>query len=448
MIALARCCFSAILIFAPWAYGGTTTWAISLLNELLWACLGLHLVAWIVDKRRPFVPLFPLIFWLLLLLQASWMWYNAHFYHDDSFWQFIELSPPYPSLPGSMDKAATLFTLKWISALGAAFVIASDLISDNLWRQRLWTTIGGTTVSIVILGLMQRVFHAPSIFWINQQTGNTFFGTYRYHANAGAYLNLTWPILAALTVKAWRNSEDHVPRALWLGALLLTLAACFINVSRGAAAITLLLLIPALVAFVPYLRIEHRFSQWRTGLVVALLFIVFFLALFFSGALNLAEQHAALLTNQISTDNPRYLVTLTDLHIIPKAGWFGFGPGTFSCIFPYFTTHLGNKVAGFWKYSHEDYLQTLIEYGYLGAAAWSFLFFGGLVRTIRGSLHTHLRSFDSIDQRALTLALAGIALHSLFDFPLQIYSLQLIVMVYLALAWNPLKPKSQIANSK
>ncbi len=436
MISFARWIFLGTLIYAPWAYGSTRPWAIVLLNYFLWSCGGICAIGWLWERYRPRLPLVPLICFSLLIFQAWWMWFNASAYYDTSYWEFIYLSQPFPALPGSWDKAATLLTLQSLIGLAVAFFLTADLVADRLWRQRLWKTMGLAGGSIILFGLTQRAAHAPSIFWLNEDTGHSFFGGYRYHANAGSYLNLIWPVLAVLTVEAWREKENHTSRAFWLGFLLLGLSACFINVSRGANGITLLLLIPALLAFLPFFRDQLLFLPKKIGVITVLLLAAFIGALILGGSLYQTQNRWEQLQQQINPDNLRFLVHQATFKMIPQAGWFGFGAGTFSTMFPYFTNYLGDKVAGIWFYAHEDYLQTVVEYGYIGAAFWSLLFFGGLAKVLRGGFNRSLRTNDRIECRGAALALAAIALHSLVDFPLQVYSIQLYVMAFLAYGWT------------
>jgi len=436
MISFARWFFLGILIYAPWAYGCTRPWTIHLLNVLLWSCGGLCLLGWMVERHRPRLPWVALTCLTLIVLQAGWMWYNARAYFDDSFWQFIYLDQPYPPFTGSWNKAASWRTLQSLTGLLVAFVIASDLVGDRLWRERLWTTLGLTGGSIILYGLAQRSLHAPSIFWLKEDTGNSFFGPYRYHANAGAYLNLVWPVLAILMVEAWKEKDRHVARALWVGLFLLGLAACFVNMSRGSSGVTLLLLVPALLAFLPFFREQLVFLPSRTGLLVLLLLAAFMTVLVLGGAVYQTQGRWGQLGHQLNDDNPRLLVYQATSKMVPAAGWLGFGPGTFSTMFPFYSSYLGNRLWGFWVYAHEDYLQTLVEYGYAGTALWTFLFFGGLAKAIRGSFNSQLRTHDRIACRGVSLALAGVALHSMVDFPLQVYSIQLYVMVFLAYAWT------------
>jgi len=436
MINFARWFFLGILIYAPWAYGCTRLWTINLLNYLLWSCGGICVVGWLLERHRPRLPVLPLACLLLVILQTLWMWFNAHAYYDNSYFQFILLSPPVPGLPGSMNKTATLFILRILIGLAVAFIVTSDLVSDSLWRTRLWTTMGLVGGSIILFGLTQRALHAPSIFWLKEDTGITFFGAYRYHANAGAYLNLMWPVLAALTVEAWQQKDRYVSRAFWMGMLLLGIAACFINISRGANGITLLLLLPAVFLFLPFYR-EHLFLlSTRAGFITVSLFVAFILALVLGGSLYQTQYRWERIEHEINYDYPRFLVQQATARMVPLAGWFGMGAGTFSTMFPYFSGYLGNKIPGYWLYAHEDYLQAAVEFGYIGAALWSVLLFGGLAQAARSSFNRHLRTTDRIKCRASLLALSGVALHSLLDFPLQIYSIQLYVMVFLAYIWT------------
>jgi len=126
------------------------------------------------------------------------------------------------------------------------------------------------------------------------------------------------------------------------------------------------------------------------------------------------------------------------LWMVSDSGLWGFGPGNFEITFPHYTYALDNKVAGVWEYAHEDYLQTLIEWGWIGAAVWTIPFFGGMIAGLR----TYWRErggLSSADRTLLfttLLSLLGVALHASVDFPLQIASLQLYVAVFLGMAWG------------
>ena len=78
----------------------------------------------------------------------------------------------------------------------------------------------------------------------------------------------------------------------------------------------------------------------------------------------------------------------------------------------------------------------MIEYGYLGAAVWAVLFFGSIGRGFFRARDGGLRTSDRLEYAVSVLALVGVALHSLVDFPLQIASIQLYVMLFLAFCWT------------
>ena len=107
-------------------------------------------------------------------------------------------------------------------------------------------------------------------------------------------------------------------------------------------------------------------------------------------------------------------------------------------MFPYYTLFLENRISGIWRYLHADYVQTLLEWGFLGAALWSTIFFGGIVRGVRAyrAPGQDAGSQHSLFLPAVLLALAGVAVHALIDFPLQIASIQLYVIVFLGLCWG------------
>jgi O-antigen ligase len=122
---------------------------------------------------------------------------------------------------------------------------------------------------------------------------------------------------------------------------------------------------------------------------------------------------------------------------LPEAGWFGIGPGLFPVAYPYQTSafHYADPVLR--QYAHEDYLQTTLEWGWVGTVWWTLLVGVGLFRAFHA--YAQRDRFHSRTDRHLVLAgilgvLATLA-QSLFGFPLQIASIRLFFLLLLALCW-------------
>jgi O-antigen ligase len=135
----------------------------------------------------------------------------------------------------------------------------------------------------------------------------------------------------------------------------------------------------------------------------------------------------------------RWLADRGAISILPEAGAFGFGPGTFRVLFPVYNNAHNPPVPGFWSFLHEDYLQTLLEWGWLGSTLWVLLLFGGMVFAIRNLRRPRAKTWSQRRRLILPLvviALCGVAVHALIDFPLQIASIQLYVATYLGICWG------------
>jgi hypothetical protein len=82
-------------------------------------------------------------------------------------------------------------------------------------------------------------------------------------------------------------------------------------------------------------------------------------------------------------------------------------------------------------------LQTVLEWGWFGAAVWALLVGGGLYRAFR--CHAQKELFASKTERHLVLAailgVLGTLAESMIDFPLQIASIRLFFLVLLAVCW-------------
>jgi hypothetical protein len=214
----ARYLLLASLFYAPWAYGSTRPALVNDLDNILLLCFGLHFLGLVLERRLPHYPIVPTVCLALLVLQGSWMCFNARSYLDQFFWEFVPLVQPFPNLPGSWDKAASLFALKNLCAMTGAFLIASDLIADAIWKLRLMRTIAAIGCSVIFYGVIEKGLGADSLIsmYRNYDAGSSYFGPYRYRGNAGAYLNLIWPFLLALLIQSRHRRHAYIEKASWL----------------------------------------------------------------------------------------------------------------------------------------------------------------------------------------------------------------------------------------
>jgi hypothetical protein len=439
----------AALVFAPWAYGSTPDSTIEILNILFAIILVLWIAACAVRRSWPAIHPLPLIASALLVLQAWWMMLNAKTDYDANALHFVEASPLIKFLPGSLDKTASLAMAVRMSMLLAIGCLCCDITRQPIWRKRLLWTMALTGLSLVLLGLIQRFTGAAGIFWGPANQGETFFATYRYHANAGAFLNMIWPIAGALALIGFRKRTSI--GMFWSGAFVLALIAVFVNASRAANVLAIALLLIGVVGFMkrPGGRASSRAGSsgaspsqraiTPAALVTMLLVAVIILASVAAlGGLDTTFRRWGKFKQELSLQNERLVVAKVCLQMIPKAGLCGFGPGTFQTAFPYFTNEVGDDISGIWVYAHDDYLQTLIEWGWIGGILWAAYVFGAVVFS---GLHYfrnrhELPSSDRIAYAAMIVALIGVLAHAAVDFPLQIASIQLYFVALLGILWS------------
>jgi hypothetical protein len=464
-----RWIFLASLIYAPWVYGCTTAWSILWLDYILASVLALWILALFIRGRRPIVPRFLLLLGVLLLLQGWWMVSNAKTIYDSSYLVFVPLSHFGIGKPGSIDYAiSAAWMVRATTLLGVVFLV-SDLSLRPAWLLRLWWTLALGGVSIALLGLLQKATNAEMIFWQPARMGDTrtFFATYYYHANAGAFLNLVLASTFGLSLRSLTRATAPIVRALSLGASLILFAAIVANTSRVAQLIAALLMISLLIGFRK--AVLHRVQHMERRFVIASIFVVILALLAIAQASHLDQPLGRwqMLGEHLPKD-ARWVASQAALPAVHEAGWFGFGPGTFRVIFPYYTRELGDKLPGIWRFLHEDYLQTLMEWGWAGGTLWALVFFGGIATGIRSIRQQEefrrAAKMNSPDRRSgvcsqqasgspkqgawewtqrrrlllplSLLALIGVAVHALVDFPLQIASIQLYAATFLGICWG------------
>ena len=430
----------AALVYAPWADGSTRAWTVAVLNILLGTTVILWLAGCLARRAWPSIHRIPLVVSVVLILQAWWMVLNAKSEYDSTTLHYLPLTPLLSWAPGTLHRSLSLPMALRVSALLGVGCFCCDLARRPVWRTRLLWTMALTGLSLVLLGLIQRLSGATGIFWGPPDQGQTFFATYRYHANAGAFLNLAWPLTAGLLLTSFGRDDNRRERTFWIAALVLCLAGVFVNASRAAN----LIAVGLIVVWLGRLLWKRHHSLNRPPvkpaiLVITILSVVMVLAgLAAFGGLDTTLRRWGKFNEELSARNPRLLVAQVCMRMLPDAGCWGFGPGTFQTVFPYYTTELGDEISGIWYYAHDDYLQTLLEWGWLGGALWAVYLLGGMtfswLTVIRHP--QQLSSTDRMNFFAILTALLGLVVHASMDYPLQVASIELYGVVLLGMLWS------------
>jgi hypothetical protein len=442
-----RWLFLLTLIYAPWAFGCTTAVTIAVLDWLLAAVILL----WVADvayrRSWPSVP-FPLLVITALILVVGWaMTLNAHSIYDPEYGVFAPCRSPWPNGPGTFDASLSLALMTRVTFLLLTLVFVADLSRRPVWLLRIWYTIGIAGGSIAFFGLLQKGMGAQTIFWQPRSVPgiyNTFFATYFYHGNAGAFLNLVLPLTLGLALRATSGRTKPAARALWLTEGILVLVAMMANTSRVAQLLGLMLLVAVSVGPARrVLRSSDNAEKWQVGIGIVIALAVL-AAIAQASQLHQPLQRWQEFAGQFPND-ARWTTARVAISALPVAGWFGFGPGAFRAVFPHYVDLPESGLAGTWRFLHEDYLQTLLEWGVLGSGLLALLFFGAIWIGFRAYRRGGARWLPR--QRALIplvlLGLGSVALHALVDFPLQIASIQLYVATYLGICWSTTRWKAE-----
>src|SRR6266699_6961105 len=103
-----RWIFCVALVYAPWAYGGTSSTGIQTINWLLLTAFILWGVELIVSRRKPRFPRVLLFLILALFGIGGWMAIASGSIYDSDFYAFVALRNFAPHLAGSVGYAISI----------------------------------------------------------------------------------------------------------------------------------------------------------------------------------------------------------------------------------------------------------------------------------------------------------------------------------------------------
>jgi len=418
--------FACSLVYAPFAHGCATHQAWFVLDFLLALAFLVYAVG-CVQERSWSVSVVPVLAILFLVILGVAQALNPASIHDPVSLRVTHLQSYHPYLPGTLDQRCSVLALIHWGALALGFIALLDLMRSRDARWALQGTIAVTGVAMAIFGIYLKI-QGGNLVPFTQTRTNTFFGTYVYHAHAAAFLSFCWPAALGLAIRSLHGIRP-IGRALWINVFLLIFIALFINISKFGH----LAALPGLGLGLLLLRKGIPAGGLRVApLVLGVI------------ALVLLGSVAAIVLPLVSSSLGRWdtvvkagfggrpVIYGVVLSMIRFYAPWGSGVGTFHLGFPYFTGHLGGSVVGRVSHAHEDYLQTMVEWGVLGSAAWFILVVGGFIKGWR----EHFRHPGELSTGIALVSLTIVGIHSTVDFPMQIGSLRYYAAVYLAMLWR------------
>ena len=419
------------LFYAPLAYGCARPEMLPTLYLLLALAIVTGFLGLLGRGTWPRVPKTALLCFAAVMFQGWWMMADP------------VLPPMVPDNGGLIDTSLenlgqlSLEAMLLVTLTLGTFLFLCDTLSNPAWRRfvLMCAAISGVLVSLV--GIVLKTSLAEPLLtsiWGADAVPTRSFAFYHYYGTAGAFLNLVWPLILVFTRRAFEIREiGLLTRVIWVIASLICGLALLLNASKASLAIGLLVL-PW--PFSTGLRQMHFKKLFLVGMAFVALMV-----LMLAASSHLA--HDAAFKRMTSSDDVsqsvdgRWQAYRQYLDDVPEAGWFGIGPGLFEVGYPYQNASFRNYDASVRQFAHEDYLQTTLEWGWVGTVWWTLLIAGGLWRAVHAYLQRE--RFQSRTDRHLVLAcilgVLGTLLHALFDFPLQVASIRLFFLVELALCW-------------
>jgi O-antigen ligase len=472
--------FYFMVIFSPWAFGTTVSWAIWTMNAagyaaglLLLIKLGIRLLTGYRNPRwgeggteegadlagkspagRVLTRGLAILTVIILgcCLASAW---NARATYNRQAGAF-EYHPFIAWLPHSYDRASSWQAFWNYLAMGLSFWALCDwlpgktsaeevaerghyrdskrrrgsLLPDRL-RRLLWVL----SVNGGLLGLeaiVQRLDGTANLLFVMPTSINrdalAQFGPYAYRSNAAQYFNLLWPVSLGL----WWSFERAARRGLrdskafGLGArhlilvCALLMAACaIVSVSRLGAVVAVANL--AVAAAVLWKAQGKEHGKTKAGIVVAVAVVLGFSACLAWNDLGPRFEKSEFETGLEGRNN------IYDMArpMADDCPLFGTGPGTFEALFQIYRP----DTAEYWPAQlHNDWLETLITFGVLGSvliglALFTVLCHWFVARGIHGSWPL---------MALFWAALAGCLFYARYDFPFQIYSIVFLFVVLCA----------------
>jgi hypothetical protein len=451
---------------APWLLGATTRMGIQVLNFFGFSLGALFVVKrlWSINNKKNSGHIFHESFfgkgiWLTISGVGLILFYvlcsainsraNLNYIYfpgsDRASGVEIDYLESILWLPHSYDANRTMRAFWKYASLACAFLAIRDWLLGGSWSKRLIGVTGGgfpskrvevflwgisiSSAALALVGMLQRLDGTDRLLWFFRNHingGQGAFGPFPYQSNGAQFLNLMWPVMLGLWwVLRRRNQSERLlgrkfggdSHLMALMFTVLVVAAVVLTQSKAGV-----LILAAQLAAIGFLLMVFTRQQLGGKLAFVLLLLSVLGVGGFLGGRALTSRFVNVDFGNLSG---RKLIYEDALRMVDDFKMFGSGAETFAPLYYFYRN--SNPI---WDaYVHNDYLETLITFGWVGMMIIVFIFVSiWLMPFIGNGIPAPLEFIVLIG-----LAMVGMMAHARYDLPFQIYSLHFEFVVLCAL---------------
>jgi hypothetical protein len=317
-------------------------------------------------------------------------------------------------------------SLAWwvfLLSLSLYFVVVRSLCAESKTLQRIVLVMMGVALIEALYGLIQALVPTLGVLWVDyfQAYMGDARGTFINRNHFAGFIEMVWPLALGFTMaqggwgqgytlkKILASERLNRQALLALGIVVLLLALLFSRSRAGIAS--------ALTGLLTFILLAHTGNKGMSRYTWLMLIGIVGMLIIYSVAIGVGSITERFFT--LSDGDSRLDFWRDSLPII-KDHPFGIGLRNYEKVFPiYNVSMLADKRL---EYAHNDYLQLLIEAGWIGfiAVLTGFLIFMGKSAYRIKHMNPHKDPMRFFLAAGAFSGLISLAFHSFFDFNLQI----------------------------
>ncbi|HZU42392.1 MAG TPA: O-antigen ligase family protein [Terriglobales bacterium] len=387
----------AVLVFGPLAFGAVEPWSVFILEissaALLLAWTAKQIVAGRIHIQ--WSPVFaPMLFFAVVIACQLLFGSTAYRY------------------------ATTAQSLRYVMYGTLCFVALQALDSPGA-QTRFARVLSWSGFALAVFALIQGLSSNGKLYWLRTPTfGGSIYGPYVNHNHYAGLMEMLTPLPLMLCLS---GKFGGAQKFLLAFASLIMAATIFTSGSRGG-----------MVAFaceaVLFAALVYTKNKSVTTILTAATFALLLgsIVAWLGWSTVAARWHEVRVTHGVELSiSSRLAIDKDALHMFAAHPLLGWGLGNFPTAYPQFRSFFTDMYV---NAAHNDYLQMLVETGAFGGAAMIWFVILVFRAGIRQTWLPHRRGFGGGGNQmfmnplatAALIGCAGLLVHSLVDFNLQI----------------------------